>query len=92
MVLNGNWVDQLYIDPDWTGQGLGSGLIDKAKTEHPEILQLWTFESNRGARRFYERHGFIAFGQTTGNNEEGAPDIHYRWVSGNVVSDNRIDT
>ena len=32
MVLNGNWVDQLYIDPDRTGQGLGSSLIDKAKT------------------------------------------------------------
>ena len=40
MLLNGNWVDQLYIDPDWTGQGLGSSLIDKAKTERPEILEL----------------------------------------------------
>ena len=81
MVLNGNWVDQLYIDPDWTGQGLGSSLIDKAKAEHPEILELWTFESNVGAQRFYERHGFIAVGRTAGENEEGAPDIHYRWVS-----------
>jgi len=81
MVLNGNWVDQLYIDPDWTGQGLGSLLIDKAKTEYPEILELWTFESNVGAQRFYERHGFIAVGRTAGENEEGAPDIHYRWVS-----------
>jgi GNAT superfamily N-acetyltransferase len=81
MVLNGNWVGQLYIDPDWTGQGLGSLLIDKAKTERPEILELWTFESNIGAQRFYERHGFIAVGRTAGENEEGAPDIHYRWVS-----------
>jgi len=81
MVLNGNWVDQLYIDPHRTGQGLGSSLIDKAKTERPEILELWTFESNVGAQRFYERHGFIAVGRTAGENEEGAPDIHYRWVS-----------
>ena len=81
MVLNDNWIDQLYIDPEWTGQGLGSSLIDKAKTEHPEILELWTFESNVGAQRFYERHGFIAVGRTDGENEEGAPDIHYRWVS-----------
>jgi len=81
MVLNDNWIDQLYIDPEWTGQGLGSSLIDKAKTEHPEILELWTFESNVGAQRFYERHGFIAVGRTVGENEEGAPDIHYRWVS-----------
>ena len=81
MVLNDNWIDQLYIDPEWTGQGLGSSLIDKAKTEHPEILELWTFESNVGAQRFYERHGFIAVGRTDGENEEGAPDIHYRWVN-----------
>jgi GNAT superfamily N-acetyltransferase len=81
MVLNGNWVDQLYIDPDWTGQGLGSALIERAKTERPEGLELWTFESNVGAQRFYERHGFIAVGRTSGDNEEGAPDIHYRWAS-----------
>ncbi|SVA70973.1 uncharacterized protein METZ01_LOCUS123827, partial [marine metagenome] len=27
-----------------------------------------------------------------GDNEEGEPDIHYRWVSGNVASDDRVDT
>ena len=31
------------------------------------------------AARFYERHGFAALETTDGANEEGAPDVHYRW-------------
>ncbi len=58
LVLNGNWIAQLYIDPGWTNHGLGTALIERAKVEHPEVLELWTFESNRGSQRFYERHGF----------------------------------
>ena len=80
LVLNGNWIEQLYVDPDWTNQGLGTALIERAKAERPEALDLWTFKSNRGAQRFYERHGFRAVGATNGDNEEGEADIHYRWV------------
>ncbi len=92
LVLEGNWIAQLYIDPDWTNHGLGTALIEQAKVEHPEVLELWTFESNRVAQRFYERHGFRAVGGTDGDNEEGEPDIHYRWVRGNIVSDDRVGT
>ena len=80
LVLNGNWIEQLYVDPDWTNQGLGAALIERAKVERPEALDLWTFRSNRGAQRFYERHGFRAVGGTNGDNEEGEAAIHYRWV------------
>ena len=80
LVLNGNWIEQLYVDPDWTDQGLGTALIERAKVECPEVLDLWTFKSNRRAQRFYERHGFRAVGGTNGDNEEGEPDIHYRWA------------
>ena len=80
LVLNGNWIEQLYVDPDWTNQGLGTALMERAKVERPEALDLWTFKSNRGAQRFYERHGFRAVGGTNGDNEEGEADIHYRWV------------
>ena len=80
LVLNGNWIEQLYVDPDWTNQGLGTALMERAKVERPEAIDLWTFKSNRGAQRFYERHGFRAVGGTNGDNEEGEADIHYRWV------------
>jgi len=80
LVLNGNWIEQLYVDPDWTNQRLGAALVERAKAERPEALDLWTFKSNQGAQRFYERHGFRAVGGTDGDNEEGEPDIHYRWT------------
>jgi GNAT superfamily N-acetyltransferase len=79
LVLDGEWINQLYVDPSWTGQGLGSMLVDFAKELHPEHLDLWTFQSNTAARRFYERHGFAAIDTTDGENEEHAPDVHYRW-------------
>ena len=80
LVLAGDWLDQLYLEPDATGRGIGTALVDHAKQERPEGLQLWTFESNLGARRFYERHGFVEAERTDGaGNEEGAPDIRYVW-------------
>ena len=38
LVLNGNWIEQLYVDPDWTNQGLGTALVERAKAERPEAL------------------------------------------------------
>jgi len=73
------WIDQLYVDPDFAGRGLGSRLVAVAKAAAPGGLELWTFQANVRARRFYERHGFVAVGMTDGDNEEGAPDVRYRW-------------
>ncbi len=80
LVLDGHWVDQLYVDPDWFGRGPGSGLLALAKRLRPTGLDLWTYASNRGARRFYERHGFSVIDSTDHDNEEAAPALHYRWV------------
>jgi GNAT superfamily N-acetyltransferase len=80
LVLDGPWVDQLYVEPTITGRGVGAGLVQLAKRERPDGLRLWTFASNPGAQRFYESHGFVATRRTDGrDNEEGAPDILYVW-------------
>ncbi|MFI5896935.1 GNAT family N-acetyltransferase [Actinoplanes sp. NPDC051513] len=80
LVLDDGWVDQLYVDPAVTGRGLGSRLIDLAKSRRPAGLQLWTFASNTGAQRFYLRHGFSVAETTDGSgNEEKAPDIRFVW-------------
>jgi GNAT superfamily N-acetyltransferase len=79
LVLDEDWVDQLYVAPDWTGKGVGSRLLSVAKQRCPAGLQLWTFQANAGARRFYERNGFTATNTTEGDNEEGAPDVRYQW-------------
>ncbi|TRC96337.1 GNAT family N-acetyltransferase [Mesorhizobium sp. WSM4303] len=77
IAVSGDWVEQLYLDPAWTGQGIGSRLLTQATAALP-VVKLHCFQSNTGARRFYERHGFRAeaFGDGT-TNEEGLPDIFY---------------
>ncbi|BAB51056.1 GNAT family N-acetyltransferase [Mesorhizobium japonicum] len=77
IAVSGDWVEQLYLDPAWTGQGIGSRLLTDATAALP-VTKLHCFQANTGAQRFYERHGFRAesFGDGT-NNEEGLPDILY---------------
>ncbi len=80
MVLNHEWIDQLYVDPSSTRGGIGSRLLDQAKRQRPHGLKLWTFQSNLDAQRFYEEHGFVATAVTAGVNEEQAPDVCYVWL------------
>jgi len=69
----------LYTHPDVIGRGAGSLLLEAAKAATP-ALELWCFQANRRARRFYENHGFVAIRFTDGaDNEEKAPDVRYRW-------------
>jgi hypothetical protein len=81
LVLDGDQLDQRYVDPDWQRGGIGSALVQLAQARRPDGLALWTFQSNLGARRFYERYGFVAVGGTDGlTNEERAPDVRYVWA------------
>lgn len=83
MVLDGEDLDQLYLDPAWQGQGIGGRLVDLAKQRRPAGLALWTFQVNESARRFYQRHGFVPAESTDGHrNEEREPDIRYVWCPG----------
>ena len=78
LVLDGEWIDQLYVDPANLRCGIGGRLVEVAKRERPRGLPLWTFVSNGGAQRFYERQGFVEVARTDGSdNEEQAPDIQY---------------
>ena len=79
LVLDDDWINQLYVEPGHTGCGIGGQLMAVAKRQRPSALRLWAFEANVRARRFYERHGFVATGSTAGDNEEGAPDVRYEW-------------
>jgi GNAT superfamily N-acetyltransferase len=87
LVLEGDFVDQLYVEPGLTGRGVGSALLAVATRERPQGLRLWTFQSNAGARRFYERHGFAEVRRTDGrDNEERAPDVLYAYRTGAAPS------
>ncbi len=78
-VLDEGMIDHLYVDPEWVSHGIGGQLLDLADQLRPAGLDLWTFASNVVARRFYERHGLVAVVASDGDNEEGQPDVRYRW-------------
>jgi GNAT superfamily N-acetyltransferase len=74
------WIDQLYVLPDAQGRGAGTELLDVAKRAF-ESLQLWTFQRNVRALRFYEARGFALAEETDGKgNEEREPDARYVWT------------
>lgn len=73
------WIEQLYVNPGQQGRGIGSSLLRSAMDAAAGPLQLWTFQRNLRARRFYERHGFLSVGATDGENEEKQPDVLYKY-------------
>jgi putative acetyltransferase len=73
-------LEHLYVDPEAQNRGVGAELLLEAKRLRPEGLQLWAFQKNEGARRFYERHGFHVVKLTDGaDNMEQEPDVLYEW-------------
>lgn len=80
LALAPGWLEQLYVAPDRLGEGIGGQLIAVAKERQPGGLQLWTFQVNARARRFYESHGFVAVEETDDNNQERQPDVRYVWT------------
>jgi GNAT superfamily N-acetyltransferase len=80
VTLEGNcgWIDQLYVHPSRVACGIGSALLTQGLMHLPRPVRLYTFAENQGARRFYERHGFVAIAFGDGSdNEEGQPDVLY---------------
>ena len=80
MAFRDGWIEQLYVLPAAHGRGIGTELLELAKSAS-ERLELWTFQRNEPARRFYEARGFTLAEQTDGSrNEEKEPDARYVWV------------
>ncbi|MGL4742963.1 MAG: GNAT family N-acetyltransferase [Dermatophilaceae bacterium] len=74
------WIDHLYLRPGETGRGTGAVALTSALVTLRPPVRLFTFQRNVGARRFYERHGFVPvrFGDGS-DNEERCPDVLYEW-------------
>ena len=78
IAYNASEINQLYIHTDYQGIGIGQTLLDKVKAQSSGKLTLRTFEINKNAQRFYEKHGFEIIGRGH-ENEENLPDIQYEW-------------
>ena len=80
IAFHDDWIEQLYVLPAAQARGVGDALLDVAM-HSADRLQLWTFQRNAPARRFYEVRGFVPVEQTDGSgNEENEPDVRYLWT------------
>ena len=88
MVLDGGSLDQLYVDIDYQGMGIGTQLLKLAFERSPAGLELYTFQLNKKAQAFYLSRGFEEIERGTagkaGNpwatDESQLRDIKYRWL------------
>lgn len=84
MMVEDGYLHHLYVDPKFHNKGYGKMLLDKAKELSFDGLQLWVFEQNKGAIKFYEREGFVLVNkrdEKEQDNEEGLADRKYTWHS-----------
>ena len=74
------FLNNLYVLSEHQGRGIGAALLAEVKEHSRDGVKLWTFEPNRAAIRFYERHGFATIRRTDGHtNEENVADRLMTW-------------
>ncbi len=74
-------VCHLYVRVQYLGQGIGSHLLDMAKSKSVGSLWLYTFARNANARCFYERRGFKEV-ERESENMYKIEAIKYKWLRG----------
>jgi len=79
MAMNRDFIDQLYIDPDYWRQGIGNTLLQLARKLSSEHVWLYTLQINVNARAFYEKNGFVAEKFGVSPPPESEPDVEYHW-------------
>ncbi len=71
-------LDQLFLRPDAIGEGIGTRLLDRARSRMPNGFSLHTMAANARARRFYERAG-LRFLREDRHPRTGLPIARYAW-------------
>ncbi len=73
-------IHALYVLPDAQNKGVGTALLDDAKSEC-DRLGLWSYEANQTALHFYGQRGFQEVDRTEGSgNDAGLPDVRCEWT------------
>jgi ribosomal protein S18 acetylase RimI-like enzyme len=79
MAISGEFIDQLYVDPDHQRRAIGLALLEHARTLSPDHLWLYTLQINTGGRAFYEKNDFQAVKFGVSPAPESEPDVEYHW-------------
>ena len=79
MAMRDDFIDHLYVHPDFQHRGCGRALLDYARQLSSEHIWLYTLQINMNARVFYERNGFAAEKFGVSPPPESEPDVEYHW-------------
>lgn len=79
MAMKNDFIDQLYVHPNYWRQGIGDSLLRFARGHYPDHLWLYTLQVNVNARAFYEKNGFVAEKLGFSDPPENEPDVEYHW-------------
>jgi GNAT superfamily N-acetyltransferase len=75
------YLDQLFVAPEYQGQGLGRKLLAFTRGHLPDEIELRCVRENDKAWRWYEREGFV-FEEEKGEPMTGYVMKYYRWKKG----------
>lgn len=62
ILISGNELIKLYVEPQFQSQGIGAVLLEYA-VNNRHINRLWALEYNKRGIAFYQRHGFHLTGE-----------------------------
>ena len=79
VIIRGQEVEKLYVEPAFQSMGVGGKLLDFAVKEHNANF-LWALEKNYRGIEFYHRHGFVLSGEK--EFEEGTTEFLVKLVKG----------
>ena len=82
LAMRDDFIDYLYVDPEYQHRGIGRALLEHARQLSPEHLWLYTLQINTNARTFYEKNGFVAEKFGVSPPPENEPDVEYHWRKG----------
>ena len=83
LAMRSDFIDHLYVHPDYQRRRIGKALLDHARQTSPEHLWLYTLQANLNACAFYEKNGFVAEGFGISPPPENEPDVQYHWRKSN---------
>jgi ribosomal protein S18 acetylase RimI-like enzyme len=72
------YLDQLFVAPEYQGDGLGRRLLTFTRQHLPDEIWLRCVRENEKAWRWYEREGF-AFEKEQVESTSGRAMKYYRW-------------
>jgi putative acetyltransferase len=79
MAIKGDFIDHLYVHPDYQNRGIGNAFLQHARQLSPDHLWLYTLQANVNACAFYEKNGFVAEKFGFSPPPENEPDVEYHW-------------